>query len=731
MPAGGRGYGRKLAGAAWADYYPFMLSNVAAVPHIDKTSLRESLAEIVPFRFLRIEELEELVKASTQRRYLPGESLISQGDAMSKEVFVLLAGSVESLDMSRNPPFRVNVVEAGTYFGESSALIDRPRPYEVRALEASAVLSIPSDIFLGLLHRSRPFAQAIGTKLREGLGIFDAFDRFKAEVFRGVTLGHIEIRRLVDLYAALEPALHSLASDGSHIDWAALSYAVRRLPDNVTRSFVFLLTDNLPSVYTSPERLFPFVPTEARHRFIYEMMPGKDMVLVRSGISDIMDFLTCLAIFAVEARKIRYRLNHPDFLLALSKAGSETGAMGSAGGGGGAPGLAGGSGGALVASREALSTFSDEELTELEGLWPGKAVERVRDIVFHRQAYSVDIRKQVNTLNGTLNEIWSNQVGRAAEKLVGMSPADFTDDIHVHLISSNTHSVSNCLNPFFVEHGDEILDWAGREGRRIPGWTNRMDEIYSLARDWFAAFPERRRDVAEVEARHGIVRLPEKVTTGIQVQLIDAKGLCESDIDPDIFLASCPERSFVVNIDYAFGEQAEEIMRSLLLLFGRNVRSINVIGKAGALEGSRGDILVPTAFIEQSADAFQPLVPEAPDAISRLAAALPGRRMIEGPMLTVGGTLLQNRPMLQFYRRIWGCTGLEMEGIWYLRAIHEATELGVLRPGASSRFLYYVSDLPLNPGEKLSARMSPLEGIPPLYAATREIVSGIFGPELP
>ena len=123
------------------------------------------------------------------------------------------------------------------------------------------------------------------------------------------------------------------------------------------------------------------------------------------------------------------------------------------------------------------------------------------------------------------------------------------------------------------------------------------------------------------------------------------------------------------------------------------------------------------------------LASEAPDAISRLAAALPGRRLIEGPMLTVGGTLLQNRPMLQFYRRIWGCTGLEMEGIWYLRAIHEATELGVLREGARSRFLYYVSDLPLNPGEKLSARMSPLEGVPPLYAATREIVSGIFEPE--
>ena len=32
-----------------------------------------------------------------------------------------------------------------------------------------------------------------------------------------------------------------------------------------------------------------------------------------------------------------------------------------------------------------------------------------------------------------------------------------------------------------------------------------------------------------------------------------------------------------------------------------------------------------------------------------------------GPLLTVSGTLLQNRDMLHFYRHIWDCIGLEME----------------------------------------------------------------------
>ena len=152
-----------------------------------------------------------------------------------------------------------------------------------------------------------------------------------------------------------------------------------------------------------------------------------------------------------------------------------------------------------------------------------------------------------------------------------------------------------------------------------------------------------------------------------------------------------------------------------------------MLGKAGALVGARGDVIAPSAFIEQSNDAFQPLPGEAPGAIARLEAALPGRRVLTGPLLTVGGTLLQNSAMLQFYRRIWGCVGLELEGIWYLRAVLEAEELGVLRPDARRRFLYYVSDLPLESGRNLSERLSPTEGIPPLYAITREVLGGVLG----
>ena len=75
-------------------------------------------------------------------------------------------------------------------------------------------------------------------------------------------------------------------------------------------------------------------------------------------------------------------------------------------------------------------------------------------------------------------------------------------------------------------------------------------------------------------------------------------------------------------------------------------------------------------------------------------------------MLTVAGTLLQNRIMLNFYRRIWRCVGLEMEGTYYLRQILKARSLGLMSRDVALRFLYYVSDVPLVPSATRDARGS-------------------------
>ena len=111
--------------------------------------------------------------------------------------------------------------------------------------------------------------------------------------------------------------------------------------------------------------------------------------------------------------------------------------------------------------------------------------------------------------------------------------------------------------------------------------------------------------------------------------------------------------------------------------------------------------------------------------VERLTNRIPDRIVLEGPLLTVVGTVIQNQVMLNYYRRIWGCVGLEMEGSFYCRQILDAIHLGVLRD-VDLRFLYYISDMPLNTHETLAGSMRLMEGIPPLYAITREVLTAIF-----
>ena len=97
-----------------------------------------------------------------------------------------------------------------------------------------------------------------------------------------------------------------------------------------------------------------------------------------------------------------------------------------------------------------------------------------------------------------------------------------------------------------------------------------------------------------------------------------------------------------------------------------------------------------------------------------------------GPLLTVEGTLLQNTALLNFYRNIWNCQGLEMEGFYYARQIQESILLESLPAHIKQTYYYYVSDTPLKLEANLSKPLAPQEGIPPLYAITREVLNQIF-----
>ena len=141
--------------------------------------------------------------------------------------------------------------------------------------------------------------------------------------------------------------------------------------------------------------------------------------------------------------------------------------------------------------------------------------------------------------------------------------------------------------------------------------------------------------------------------------------------------------------------------------------------QAGGLQGQRGDVLFPTHFIHERGD-----IPDFRSVDNRDVDVLELQQLSHrcvhvGPMVTIPGTLLQNRRALRLYHTIWASVGLEMEGVYFVQALNKATVMGIVHPTVQSRFLYYISDLPLSAGASLAKPMSLEELIPPLYAITR------------
>ncbi len=650
--------------------------------------------DIQPFAFLPPDQ-RALVRATLKRRKpRPKTPLIELGSDDIDCVFLITAGAVEVFDEPDGK--RLAIIEAGSYFGERSVLFGGTRSNHVVTKGHTEVHELPGDELLRLLRDVPVFAQAFGDILRDKQGLFVAFDRFLAELVHGVNRGHIVVPRLLDLYRQLQPALHRGANKADVIDFGALEYALRRLPDNVDRTFSWFLVDDLPYLYTRAPETFTGVPSAARRRAIWQMLPGKNLVLLRDGMSDLIDLVTCLCVYAVEAAKLRKRIGTPETLLALVSPDEEE---------------------ALY--RLSLSPAERAQLFELCG---SDTRRKLADIAMHNEDFLITVYRSTDNYNADHAERWTRQVAEATQRLMGQVPAALPADLPVHVVSSNTHSVQNCLSAWLRTHRADILAWgeAAQPGIVQQDWHDERDLAVALLRPYLAAHPGALEQMHALDRSEGVITLKETVFTGIEVQLFDLSALPEAALPEGM----SSTEGLLINIDYAFGQQAEPIIAGLLKLFGNNIHSINVLGKAGGLVGERGDIFVANSFVEQQDDAIYR--PKVNIDLQRLSARIPGRGVHIGRALTAVGTVVQNDTLLKYYQHIWKCVGLEMEGAWYCRRILEAHQLGVVPRFMDLRFLYYVSDMPLAHGENLAKAMGLSEGIPPLYACTREVLQSIF-----
>ncbi len=284
----------------------------------------------------------------------------------------------------------------------------------------------------------------------------------------------------------------------------------------------------------------------------------------------------------------------------------------------------------------------------------------------------------------------------------------------IHIISANMHSVMNSL---FATH---ILKAKFKDKQTF--------DIYEeLSRPGAHDVRNKVEDFAKL---HGMFSLPDASGTNIDVQIFDTAKI---DWKKSSFTTAKIEGDapVIIVMDYAFGEQAYETIDELLKPYKTenekthlNVLSVSIMGKAGILEGGKGDIMIPSAHINEGTGDNYPFENE----LTAEMFAGNDIPVYSGPMVTVLGTSLQNRDLLTFFNKsTWGVIGLEMEGAYYQKAIQSASKIrNSINKDVKVRYAYYASDNPLETGSTLASGGLGTTGVKPTYLITIKILEQIF-----
>ena len=288
-------------------------------------------------------------------------------------------------------------------------------------------------------------------------------------------------------------------------------------------------------------------------------------------------------------------------------------------------------------------------------------------------------------------------------------------DRPIHIISANMHSV---MNSIFATH---VLKTKFKD----------QTDFFIYEELSKSGAHDVRNKVEEFAKQHGMISLPDFSGTNIDVQIFDtAKIDLKKSAFPNAKLSE--SKPVIIVMDYAFGEQAYETIDELLKPFQEpkeekvfmNVASVSIMGKAGILQGGKGDIMIPSAHINEGTGDNYTFENELTKEM------LEGNNIdvFAGPMVTVLGTSLQNKDLLKFFHEsTWGVIGLEMEGAYYQKAIQSASKIRKsINQDVKVRYAYYASDNPLETGSTLASGGLGTTGVKPTYLITIKILEQIF-----
>lgn len=538
-----------------------------------------------------------------------------------------------------------------------------------------------------------------------------------------ITMRHLFIRgsykplgvsgeSLIQALHVLQPEIYGLITDPERVELNGLLYVIDRLPRGIEECRYIKLISREGYEHSSFENIIP----SKRRRNCYRVDELQMYVEMTRGRSDIYDILTHLTFLYNEAEKIRKNaLDHrgretPDWIklreLVEKEARDEECD--------------------LEAAYSYLSNILSRTYEESRHAYQQFAADPTRNSLFHIVYYLGKISieeaqeqedreiKFSNTLRERIGhhvygELWSDHIKSILvdKELIGRP---------VHIISANLHSFINIIYGY---HALGRSTYQDIEKLAVEISHEKKIQLFKKLR--------------EFALKNGLTEVIDQSGTNISVQIIDTAKLPENSIAPGIVRPEVERDQMPVLLvmDYAFGEQAYECMDELLKPYDEEegsyplkVESISIMGKAGILQGRKGDIMIPTAHVfEGTADNY-PIDND----LDKVGLEGHGLQVFEGPMITVLGTSLQNKDVLQYFlNSSWQAIGLEMEGAHYQKAIQSAAKIrNSINPDVKLRYAYYASDNPLETGSTLASGSLGLEGVKPTYLIAFNFLERIF-----
>ncbi len=516
--------------------------------------------------------------------------------------------------------------------------------------------------------------------------ILQALSNFCISVSHGIISGRIVLGTLYERYRRMEPCIHAYCNESRRIDINALMCALQRLPYEISRARYFYIQnkpENLASV--KGLSLLESGVKGARVRTVYEMGEGYFKCIALEGKTDIFDIITSFIMYGIESGKIKKLLSGDPLLKDIEE---------------------------LRDSRE--SSEKNQILCRLASKFS----------VEYRELMSLDAFLRyglfdllVNIMKNDLDRLEIEFASEFAETNYSLKAnlwrrnLEICGQVHrsrpIIIISSDLHNVVSCLTDFAEICRDRIAKMAEKHEELLELDLAQPGNLHYVLYKLCLLHPELFKEKLEYEESLGIRFIPDIHNTGIDVQVIDTFKLDPSKVDKRIKIeswAAVKERApYIINIHYAFGYQATEIMRELTEAFSKRIESISIIGKAGIVCGERFDIMLPTYLIPQEIETGVHDFPNGNQlTVEDFERLLIARVHTGGPMLTVPGIAIQNETVLRYLMRKYKIEGLEMEGVPYLRAVRRAEKIGLLCKDILFCIGYWGSDNPLHTDELIA-----------------------------